>query len=77
MVRQKGDMLRRNLSILVWVILAVLPWVAYAADPPVGVGQSVSVGELGSISWPAAVAWVAYLLKQWEPRVHVVHERGD
>jgi hypothetical protein len=77
MLQKVDPMLWRDFGILIWVFLCVFPWVAHAGEMTGPVGQGVTIGELGSISWPAAVAWLAYLLRQWEPRIHVVHEKGE
>ena len=67
--------MRRDLCLFVLLVLICVPFLAYGQDatPAVPEIQAVSLGDLGSISWPAAIAWLAYLLRQWEPRIHVTH----
>ena len=68
--------MRRDACLLVLLVLVCVPFLAYGQDVsvPSSGTQTVNLGDLGSISWPAAIAWLAYLLRQWEPRIHVVHE---
>ena len=66
---------RRDGCLLVLLVLVLVPFLAYGQDPSLASSgtQAVSLGDLGSISWPAAISWLAYLLRQWEPRIHVTH----
>ena len=57
-----------------WLILACLlcfPWVAHAQSVT---PETVTIGDLGSISWPAAIAYTVYLLRTWELKIVVSNE---
>ena len=56
----------------VFVLLVASPVVAYASpEAPIG------VGDVGAISWPAAIAWAVYGLKSWAPELRVVITHKD
>lgn len=61
----------RDLRLVIIAFLLCLPFVAHAQTVT---PESLTVGDLGSISWPAAIAYTVYLLRSWELKIVVSNE---